>query len=162
MFSPLHRLRPPARCSFGLASGGLHNSARTAIRSRLCNPNTFSPLPILHTCREKYIFYCARALFLSTQVRRLRISLKTRSAHACAVQTRFRPFHLGVFFEPFPLKDIGLLRFGPALLRLSHAWPFSARNAIRSRLCSPNTHSPRLFFHFFTEMCFFTAPEPFF
>ena len=149
MSSPLDRLSGSARCNIRLGSAGSHNSARTAIRSRLCSPNTFLPLPILHTFREKSTFYRARALFLSAQAWRLRISLKTRSAHACAVQTRFRPSLFGVFFEPFSLKCIGLLRFGAALLRLSHAWPFSARNAIRSRLCSPNTHSPRPLFHFF-------------
>ena len=85
------------------------------------------------------IFYCARALFLSAQAWHLRISLKTRSARACAVQTHFRPSPFRMFFTPFSFKFTGLLRLGPALLRLSHAWPFSARNAIRSRLCSPNT-----------------------
>ena len=35
MFSPLHRLRPPGRCKVWLSSGDSHNSARTAIRSRL-------------------------------------------------------------------------------------------------------------------------------
>ena len=39
------------------------------------------------------------------------------------------------FLNLFSLKSIGLLRLGPALLRLNHTWPFSARNAIRSRLC---------------------------
>ena len=110
---------------------------------------------------EKTFFYRARALFLSAQAWRLRISLKTRSAHACAVQTRFRPSLFGVFFEPFSLKCIGLLRFGAALLRLSHAWPFSARNAIRSRLCNPNTHSPHPFFHVFRwKVGFLLRPTP--
>ena len=140
MFSPLHRLCPPGRCNFRLGSGDWHNSARTAIRSRLCGPKTFSPLPILHLFRENALFYCARALFVSAQALRPRISLKTRSAHACAVQTRFRPSRFGAFSEPFSLKCTGLLRLGPALLRLSHAWPFFARNAIRSSLCGPNTH----------------------
>ena len=35
MFSPLHRLCPPARCKVRLISAGFHNSTRTAIRSRL-------------------------------------------------------------------------------------------------------------------------------
>ena len=55
-----------------------------------------------------------------------------------------------------------MLRFGPALLHLSHAWPFSARNAIRLHLSGPNTHSPRPFSKLFREGVFFTAPEPFF
>ena len=161
MFSPLHRLGPPTRCMVGLGSAGSHNSARTAIRSRLCSPNTFLPLPILHTFHEKSNLYRTRTLFLSAQAWRLRIPLKTRSAHACAVQTRFRPSLFGVFFEPFLLKLIGLLRFGAALLRLSHAWPFSARNAIRSRLCTPNTHSPRPFFHIYRgNVSFLLRPTP--
>ena len=161
MFSPLDRLCPPPRCKVGLGSAGFHNSARTAIRSRLCGPNTFLPLPGLHTFREKSTFYLARALFLSARAWRHRISRKTRSAHACAVQTHFRPSLFGVFFEPFSLKCIGLLRFGAALLRLSHAWPFSARNAIRSRLCSSNTHSPCPFFHLFLgNVGFLLRPTP--
>ena len=159
MFSPLDRLSGPGRCNFRLVSADLHNTARNAIRSRLCGPDTFLPLRSLHTFREKSTFYRARALFLSARAWRHRISLKTRSAHACAVQTRFRPSLFGVFFESFSLKCIGLLRFGFALLRLSHAWPFSARNAIRSRLCSPNTHSPRPFCHFFAEMLVFYCAQ---
>ena len=160
MFSPLHRLCPPGRCNSRLSSAGSHNSARTAIRSRLCSPNTFLPLPILHTFYDKSICYRTRALFLSAQAWRPRISLKTRSAHACAVQTLFRPSFFGGFFKPFSLKCIGLLHFGAALLRLSHAWPFSTRNAIPSRLCSPNTHSPRPFFHLFAEMLVFYCARP--
>ena len=94
-------------------------------------------------------FFCARALLLSAQAWHLRISLKTRSAYACAVQTRFRPSILGVFFNLFSLRCPGLLRFGPALLRLGHAWPFSARTAIRLRLCGSNTHSSHHLFCFF-------------
>ena len=162
MFSPLLRLCPPPRCGFGLVCGDFHNSARTAIRSRLCGPNILR-LSQFCTFFAKIVFFdCARALFLTAQAWRLRISLKTRSAHACAVQTRFRPFIFEECFKYCSLKCTGLLHFCPALLRLSHAWPFSARNEIRSRLCSPNTHSPRPFFHSFAEMCFFTAPEPLF
>ena len=87
-------------------------------------------------------FYCARALHFSARALRPRISYKTLSAQACAVQTRFGPSHFGVFFEPFPLKCIGLLCLGSALLHLSHAWPISTRKAIRSRLCGPNTLLP--------------------
>ena len=140
MFSPLHKLGPPPRFRSGLLCADSHNSTRTAIRSRLCGPNTFSPLPMLHIFRKNFSFYRARALFLSAQAWHLRISLETRSAHACAVQTSFRPFWN--VFCAFIAKMFGLLRFGAALLRLSHAWPFSVRNAIRSRLCSPNMPPP--------------------
>ena len=124
MLSPLHRLGPPTRFNSGLASGGSHNSARTAIRSRLCGPNTFSPLPVLHVFRRNALFYCAWALLLGAGAWRRQITLKTRSARACAVQTRFRPSHFGVFFEASSLKHTGLLRLGFVLLHLSHAWPF--------------------------------------
>ena len=96
MFSPL---RPPVRFRSGLLCGDFHNSATTAIRSRLCGPNTFSLLPILHIFRENTVFYCARALFFSAHAWRLRNSLKTRSAHACAVQTRFRPSIFEMFVQ---------------------------------------------------------------
>ena len=67
---------------------------------------------------------------------------ETRSAHACAVQTRFRPANLAMIFEPFSLKCVGLQRLGPALLHLSHAWLISTRKTIPSRLCGPNTLLP--------------------
>ena len=159
MFSPLDRLLPLVESELRWVARDFYNSARTAIRSRLCGFNTFSPLPTLHIFRENVFFHCARTLFLSAQAWRLRISLKTRSAYACAVQPRFRPSILGVCFKPFSLKCTGLLHFGPALLRPSHAWPFSTRNAIRSRLCGPNMHSPRHFFRLFPEMCFFYCPR---
>ena len=130
MFSPLHRLCPPVRFKSGLSSGDSHNSARTAISSRLCGPNTFPPLQILHMFRKNSVSDCARALFVIAKALRPRISLRTRSAHACAVQTRFRPSNFHKCFEFFSIKCTGFVRLGPALLRLSHAWPFSARNAI--------------------------------
>jgi len=87
-------------------------------------------------------FYCARPLLLRARALRPRISHKTLSAHACAVQTCLRPSNFGVFFKPFSLKCIGLLRLGSALLHPSHAWPISTRKAIRSHLCGPNTLLP--------------------
>ncbi len=114
-------------------------SARNAIRSRLCSPNTHSPRPFFDFFGEMLVFYCARAFLLSARALRPRISHQTLSAYACAVQTRLRPSNLGVFFKPFSLKYIGLLRLGSALLHPSHARPISTRKAIRSHLCGPNT-----------------------
>ena len=107
------------------------------------------------TFSHRKLFDCARAPFLSAQAWRLRICLATRSAYACAVQARVRPSHLGVLLEPFSLKCTGFVRLGLALLRLSHAWLFSARNVIRSRLCGPTTYSPRPFFRSFPGNLFF-------
>ena len=151
MFSPLDRLLPLFESGSRWVARGFYNSARTAIRSRLCGPNTFPPLPIFTFCREDTLFYCARALFFSAHAWRLRNSFKTQSAHACAIQTRFRPSHLGVFFQPFSLKCNGLLRFGfakmtfsllrpsPCFKRPRLASPNFPKNAIRLRLCGPNT-----------------------
>ena len=117
---------------------------------------------IVHFC-ENVVFTVPEPFFLSAHACRLRISLKTRSAHACAIQTRFRPSHFKVFFHLLLLKCIGFVRPGPALLWLSHAWLFSARNTIRSRLCGPNTHSSRPFLHFVSRKCFvLLRPSPVF
>ena len=151
MFSPLLRLCPPARCESGLLCGDLHNSARTAIRSRLCGPNTVSPLPVLHLFCGNTFFYCARALLLSARAWRRRVSLKTR--YAPPVRSKHASTHpiLECFFVILLDKITGLLHLGLALLRLSHTWPFSARNAIRSCLCSPVTLLSLPILQFFRE-----------
>ena len=148
MFNPLHRLCPPARCNLRLICNGFHSSARTAIRSRLCGPNTFSPLPNLHIFLENARFLPRPSPSFK------RPSLASPNFPKSAIRSRLcgpnpLPSPFRVFFEPFSLKSIGLLRLGPALLRLSHTWPFSARNAIRSRLCSTNKLSSLPILHFF-------------
>ena len=109
----------------------------TPVRSKhALAPSIFPSVPA-----EMCFCYCSRAIFLSARALRPRIS-HTLSAHACAVQTRFRPSNLGVFFNAFSLKRMGLQRLGSALLHLSHARRISTRKAIRSCLCGPNTLLP--------------------
>ena len=106
----------------------------TPVRSK----HAFAP-SIFAFFRESAWSYCARALLFCPQALLHRISLETRSAHACAVQTHFRPLLCGVFLKPFSAKCDALLRLGPALLRLRRTLLISARKALRSRLCNPNT-----------------------
>ena len=102
--------------------------------------------PIFVFVYRSTLFYCTRALLLSARARRRRISLKTRSACDCAVETRFRPPHLKLFFDIFP----NMYWFAvPRLCFSAPKPPFSAGNAIRSCLCSPNTSSSFPILHFF-------------
>ena len=64
----------------------------------LCAPNTHSSRLFLHVFRESASSYCARALLLCAQALLHRILQETRSADACAVQTRVRPVHFSTFF----------------------------------------------------------------
>ena len=68
----------------------------TPVRSK----HAFAP-STFNVFRGNVFFYCARARLLSAQAWRPRISHKTLSAHACAVQTRFRPSHFELVFKLF-------------------------------------------------------------
>ena len=198
MFTPLHRLCPPARCNSELSCGDSHNSARTAIRSRLCNPNTLAPIQFWHVFSTLFIEmhrFAARRLCFTAPKPCLAYFYKkndpltpVRSKYTFAPAFCKRllskcaallgpgsallrpgpalPREVPTLPRPSPAlpplgsaslcQDPALLRRGLAVLRLSHAWPFSARNAIRSRLCGPSTHSPRPFLRLFAgvKVCY--------
>jgi len=67
-------------------------------------------------------------------------------------------------FAPFSRKCAFLLRPSPFFKRPSLASPNFPKNAIRSRLCGPNTLPPLpfsiLFYAFFAKMHWFAAPRP--
>ena len=163
MFSPLHRLGPSIRCNFELSSGDSHNSARTAIRSRLCAPNTFPPLPIFTLFRENVFFYSARALLLSAHAWRLRISLKTRSARACAVQTRFRPSICGVFVEPCFVKMYWFAALRPCFTAPKPCLAvFCKKHDPLTLVQSKHAFAPSIGCFFPRKCVLFTAPALFF
>ena len=68
----------------------------TSVQSK----HAFAPL-IFHFFRGNVFFYVARAFLLSARALCPRISHTTLSAHACAIETRFRPSTSGVFFGIF-------------------------------------------------------------
>ena len=162
MFSPLHRLGPPPRCEFRLVCNGSHNSARTAIRFRLCGPNTFSPFQSLHLFRKNALFYFTQAVFLSVQAWRLRNSLKidppmpVLSKHASA--------------RPFLACLLSLFRYNELVCSL---WPcFTAPKRCLAVFCkkrdpltparSKHAFAPSVFLFFPRKCVFLTAREPFF
>ena len=161
MFNPLHRLCPPARCKSGLGSAGSHDSARTAIRSRLCGPNMLSSFSLLQILRNNALFCCGRALLLSARAWRHQISLKMRSAFVCAVQTRFRACNLGVFLSLFCYN---------VMVCCAQALVYCAKPclAVFCKKRDPLTpvRSKRIrpvhLCTFFVKMLCLTAPEPFF
>ncbi len=145
MLCPLHRLCPPTCRSSGWFPAVLmtppekRSAFAWALQTRFRSPLMFAPFSF----RESALSRCARALLLCAQALLHRISLETRNARTCIIaQTHFRPLLCEVFLKPFFGQCDALLRLGPALQRLRRTLLFSARRALRSRLCDPNTLLP--------------------
>ena len=89
---------PPIWCNSRLISDKIHDSARKAIRTRRCGPNTLLPTPFLGLFHQNAGPCCAQALICS-QALLCRILTERRSPPACFAAAR------NCFAVPRPIRS---------------------------------------------------------
>ena len=162
MFNPSHRLGLPPRFSSGLVSGDFHNSARTAIRSRLCGPNTFSPLPMLDVFRGFFVSLRPSPFFKRPGLASPNFPKNTIRSRLCGPNT-LPSIHLWSVFWCFFAKMHWFAALRPCFTAPKPCLAvFCKKRDPLTPVRSKHAFAPSIFPFFPRKCVFFTAPEPFF